>query len=754
MTIKSAFTDLSDTGPNMLFNTGAVENNQEQYNSVLPNAPGGTDTGWSLTQWSTDQFLNPAVQSAPVNDPVLGQSVANWTVGDQSNLSGLTVFGTPGNYIYRLTDNGGNLKDVFLQNIGYAPNDFTFDHQITFTANEGISNVTNSANSGGTTVAGNCFTVAFNKPGTSGYDPSLPVISMFLQVPLVDQRGIPNTFDTSIMYDIVPNANNQNDFLTWQSDGTLHQVSIDLNSAVSEMVSWMMAHSNWDSRFSAAGNALTDMSKWTLSSVFVGPESISSGLSMDVSHLGISMDTSKSFSYENANTNKIVTISGGVDYAQASAGLVSTTDGSSTPAMPATHDYQLIDNNFLVTDNTSDAVIDNSADITNKYFLFANNSSFTYSGGNTTIVTAGSNSTPITINSNSEGGNLIWASGTQIIFKGINYDHIVMNATAGDNGSIKLLNSGSSTALTEIDSWGSVGTTSTIDNTAGSKAIIFGGTSDISYSGSNSTIVLGDAHDSAEPTGVVWYNNNPPTGANLTVTSNGNNTVWAGDTSVILNITDNAQGKDQIIMGGGNVVINGSSSTENLSIDDKSAMIAGARAGNLTYNAGAETLTANIGDTASTIYGGSGNETINLMKTGSLQYNGGSSSGNVNLTVFDSAGLSFIGGSGADNISLANGSSTITAGIGSMLVNGGAGNFSLDFASAIKGVLNTSANSGNVDVFNFNSSSDSVNMIASSIADIHHVSGGTQIDLTNGNHVLFHGITSLDGINTGGVSYS
>ena len=84
-----------------------------------------------------------------------------------------------------------------------------------------------------------------------------------------------------------------------------------------------------------------------------------------------------------------------------------------------------------------------------------------YIGGSSTIVTAGAGSAPVNIVST--GGNTVWASQTTINYTGGGASQIVMGATAGDSGTVNLIGDASSSAdITQVDVWGSSGTTASL----------------------------------------------------------------------------------------------------------------------------------------------------------------------------------------------------------------------------------------------------------------------------------------------------
>ncbi|MGI4748407.1 MAG: hypothetical protein ACRYFY_20530 [Janthinobacterium lividum] len=328
MTITYAFSDPSVTGPNFLFNNEKVSGVEELYNTPTDSALGGIDHTWAITQWSSSELFTPSNLSATVISPLLGTSVANWQTPDGDN--GFTVFGKPGNYIYELKDVGGSLKDVYLGTTHNAPLDYTFDKQVTFSVDERIAAIVGTSNEGPTSL-GNSFTVAFNRQGSATYDSSLPTISMFLQFGLADQRGLPESLYGNDMYNVAPGANNTNQALYFVADNTMHHVTIDLSAAVSQMIAAMYSH-QYTSSIAAAGQSILDLSRWSLTSEYIGPESIgNTGVTMDVSDPVISRDDSITVDQSVAAADKqVVSVVGGVNY----TGEVDGSDPASSTGQP------------------------------------------------------------------------------------------------------------------------------------------------------------------------------------------------------------------------------------------------------------------------------------------------------------------------------------------------------------------------------------------------------------------------------------
>ncbi len=294
------FADPSVTGPDLLFSTGAVVDGAQTWAADLPDIAGSPDPGWNVTQWNTpsDQIFDPDTPNGADADALLGPALAAWTTGTAADGSSFAVYGGPGDYAFRVGASGGSTRDTFLQTTGYAAATTTFDHPLTFTAQERVASAVAGS---GTAIAFNAFTVFFNASGNPSYDPSLPSTEIFLQVPLVDFRGEPGAYQTITAGDTdqqVYNLSSQYvtgsgavasnvsvDYLPFSTDtGALHDVQIDLNQALLRLVDALAGQDP------AMASAYLDMSRWSLGSYYGGVETdAGSGgdtesLSLDIAH--------------------------------------------------------------------------------------------------------------------------------------------------------------------------------------------------------------------------------------------------------------------------------------------------------------------------------------------------------------------------------------------------------------------------------------------------------------------------------------
>ncbi len=303
------FADPSVAGPDILFSTGAVAADGAQtWAADLPDIAGSPDPGWNVTQWNTpsDQIFDPDTPTGGVADALLGPALAAWNTGATGNGSSLAVFGSAGNTTFRVGASGGSTRDTFLQTTGYAAATTTFDHPLTFTADERVASAVAGS---GTAIAFNAFTVFFNAPGNPSYDPSLPSTEIFLQVPLVDFRGEPEAYATIAAgdtYQQVYNLSSQYvtasgtvasnasvDYLPFATDaGGLHSVQIDLNQALLRLVDALAGQDP------VMASAYLDLSRWSLGSYYGGVETSAGtggdteSLALDIAHPTVTGDDS------------------------------------------------------------------------------------------------------------------------------------------------------------------------------------------------------------------------------------------------------------------------------------------------------------------------------------------------------------------------------------------------------------------------------------------------------------------------------
>ena len=267
--------DGSVLGPNTPFSTSLPDGS---FTSTTTQLGGNTTTEWGEVQWRPATVFNPLnPTSYNYVDPVFGKAIAEWeggSIGGANGFDRYAIYGDPGAYVYGLTVGGGNyLDEYFTSRHDPAGGTYTFNHRITFTANETIGNISGSA---GVWQAGNAFTVAYIN-GNTRYD-------FFLQFGLVDQTGVKPGYYLQFTDDLFGSVINIPDtvggstatsavnYLPFDNSnaGSLHTVTINLNEGVLYLAN-VLKNSSWSS--AVGGDAVLDMSKWSMLSEFIGPES-------------------------------------------------------------------------------------------------------------------------------------------------------------------------------------------------------------------------------------------------------------------------------------------------------------------------------------------------------------------------------------------------------------------------------------------------------------------------------------------------
>lgn len=416
-TSELLYDDPSISGPDMAFNNGQVDGYTEEFDSSLPNLTSNTDPDWDITQWTAPGYFdptNPDTNDTADSDPLLnGDPIAKWSAVSGNVSSGLAVYkSSQYGYTYALTQAGGSNTDVFLQtkeqNAG-VPN--TFDHQLTFSANERITNV--EPNGDNTTwFCYNAFTFAFNLSGKY----SVPAASYFAQAVMADNRG-QETADsgngTSLSTGVFNVSNNDTyqdtsgawhidaidavDSLPLEDDTSFHQVTINLNAMLDSLISALSL------KYPQYATYYQDLSDWTLTGSYIGPEGVSSGstdpsysATMEVNDIKITSGDSADQSYSAAN-QKIVQVSDG------QASTIKVYDESSVIHLPS--------------DGSSDIILSS------------------YSGSGVKTITVDAEGTDDTINLNGYNAiiDLCNINGYLTITPSSGYENITLNGTGAVN---------------------------------------------------------------------------------------------------------------------------------------------------------------------------------------------------------------------------------------------------------------------------------------------------------------------------------
>ncbi|AHJ64712.1 hypothetical protein [Granulibacter bethesdensis] len=389
----SAFNNPSLLSPRFRFNTGSVENGRAEYYARPPELPYTVNSQWDIIQWHSESFLNPSIYTTEnplYADNVLGTADYTWT--NEASTMALSVYGSPGQWTYRITtidgqdgssanmgDTSPGGRNLFLSTSLNAASNYTFDKQITFSSQQRLSEIFQTGHGQGATFGLNSFTIAFNSQSNPHYNAALPTLNGFLQFPLADSRGAPPSWGrlyfsgTNFAWNAL-SSDAGGDYLKWGEDqGALHNITIDLNSAVVDLArNLALEHSSYSS-------SLMNMSLWSLGSYFYGGESLDgTGATFDIADPVISRDTDQNFDASMANS-KFVTISNNYQTVY-DTGLASTAKTQWWFASPSGNasidmDGQTLHTNVVISNN--DTVYAGSAD----GFIFANGPGMKLVGG-------------------------------------------------------------------------------------------------------------------------------------------------------------------------------------------------------------------------------------------------------------------------------------------------------------------------------------------------------------------------------------
>lgn len=359
------------------------------------------------------------------------------------------------------------------------------------------------------------------------------------------------------------------------------------------------------------------------------------------------------------------------------------------------------------------------------HVVFGGAAALDYTGGNTTLVLNGSASTGAVRIASVGGGNVVWAGTGGIAYTAGGHSTFIMGDGTGVQSHVSVTG-GANGDTDEFDIWGNPGETQTVVSTSPAASVVFGGASNVDFSGGNSTVVL----------------NGPNVGAGI-VRSMGGDTVWAGASR--LDFYEGA-GNDTVVGGAGVTVVHGA-----VSGTGTTTFLGFLADGEIGYYGGSKDAVISVHDGNGDVYAGSGKETATLDGSGGLNMSSSTSATGAQFaSVSASATGNFIyhgGGSTADLV-LGGGSASITTGLGNVTLVGGSGNLQLYLEAGGHAALAfDAATGGNADVFGFDPSKTVAAFKGTTTVT---VGGGlTTVLLGDGHRVVFHGLTSDAGMTFG-----
>gem|GEM_PF-875236 len=621
------YTDPSVDGPNFPMNTQQVVDGHIVYNDESSQIDGGSSSDWAIIQWNAASAFDPkAGLNSQVWDNNFGYSVAHWTQGSATSSAGKTsynVFRDPdnGHYIYQLAAQGGRLLDVQLSAIKEIDGNYSFNHQLTASFIQGISDYKGTT---GTYQAGINFTVNFHSATMS--------FGLFLQFETVDYTGTPEPYayiSSSLggsIYNVTGSQVAYIDPTKASNNGVMYQTTIDLNQGL------MAAIKRIEYAHPELASEIENLNNWYLSGVYIGVETIGTGSSSDVTgnynveDPTISYDTTKTVSYSNASTTApIVSMSA----ENSSTNVVN--DNKSEVTMPNLI-VKGVNNTVYIPYTSTD-----TAGVMAKSYASSLQSLVTAGTLDNAILSPGGNNF---VSSQKASQAIIDAAGTYGVSG--NYSNIVIASTSSNTlaGAVTLDTTQNSANYLNIIAADQYGSNIKVGNGSGSFAATQGnnvfnasgatGNWNIATSSGNDTIY--GASGTNTITGGTGNNLIYLGGSNNFVTSLGKDTIYGAAGAID---TVSIQGGSSTAYLKTNAAVMDFSTGNNITVGDNSSVYGGTSSV-VNVSSGSATVTGTQGDT--------------ISAAGNLQVVHGS---NQNISV--SGSLNFISGTGKTAISAGSG---------------------------------------------------------------------------------------------------
>ncbi|WP_122050831.1 hypothetical protein [Asaia bogorensis] len=623
-TTTYVYSNPSVSGPNLPMNTQQVVNGQIIYNSSMSELSGEQSPDWAIIQWNQATAFDPLTgDDTRVWDSNFGYSVGHWTQGSATSTAGKTsynVFKDPddGHYIYQMAAQGGHLLDVQLSAVKAVDGQYSFNHQITASLKQGISNYSGTT---GVYQAGMNFTINYHGPSMS--------FGIFLQFETIDYKGKPQSYasiTSTIGGSIYNFTGSQADYInpTFASNnGVMYQTTIDVNQGL------MAAIKSIVRLYPNMASDLENLSNWYLSGSYIGVETIGTGQATDVTGNYnvedplITYDTSKNVTYaDRSTTAKVVSI---VPEDNASTQITSEV---SMPNLVV----KGVNNTVYVPYSSSD-----TAGMMAKTYASSIQTMLAAGSLDNSILSTGSNGY---VSSQKASQAIIDSAGTYGVSG--NYTHIVVGSTDSStlNGSTILDTTQDTANYINIVSGNQYGSTVKVGNSSGS----FAGTQGNNvFNASGSTgkwnIATGAGNDTIYGA----------QGTNTITGGTGNNLIYLGGSNNFVNsvgqdtIYGAAGAIDTVSLQGGNstallktnAAVMDFSSNNRITVADNSSVYGGTSSV-VNVSSGSATVTGTQGDTISAV--------------GNLQVVHGS-----DQTISVGGALSFISGTGKTAISAGSG---------------------------------------------------------------------------------------------------
>lgn len=408
------------------------------------------------------------------------------------------------------------------------------------------------------------------------------------------------------------------------------------------------------------------------------------------------------------------------------------------------------DTNMVMLDGTPAG----TATITNtgaaQLQIFGGSSVLDYTGGAATVVLNGTNPVSDATVRSTGAGVSVWMGKGALAFDAGGNSGI---QTSGGSVTVTGGTATDRTVITLNADGQDHGAVSVVDQTA-SQVSVFGGTSDLSFSGGNATLVV----NGAATTGAVH------------VDSTGGNTLFGGSEAIDVQAADH----DVLVLGSGTTTVTGGEAGSKATIwAGGGSVFADGHAGSLEFNgadgygvviggSGSDTVRAGSGGgwfgagtggnsllqggsgtcflqgaaNGDTLVGGSGGNTWMQAGAGNETLVGGNASGVVTMQL----------GSGTDRVLLSRGDSAITTGTGSAEISSGGGTDLLSITAGAGAIgYDHDAPGGSATIAGFRVGTDHLRINdGANVTALSHRGGGTTLALSDGGSITLSAVTVDD----------
>ena len=351
--------------------------------------------------------------------------------------------------------------------------------------------------------------------------------------------------------------------------------------------------------------------------------------------------------------------------------------------------------------------------------VFGGNAALDLTADNAVVVLNGANQNGA-VHISSLGGNQVWLGSASVDYVADGHTQFILGDEAGTSSTLSI-QGGLSMDVNEIDVWGDASETQSVTTDGRSQSVVFTGGANLDFNGANAVIVS---------------NGSGQTG-NVSIQSQGGNTVWAGHAA--LGFSEGV-GNDAIILtGAANTTVYGASEP----VSGTTSVHDIGNTGEFIDDGGAKAARLDLGGGQNTVFGGAGSQAITMNGSGSLTIADGSGASGAQTVSIGSAStgdFAYWGGGNAAAITLGGGASFVQAGTGNASLTGGSGAATIDLGKSVAASLTVDgAHDGNIDVFGFAASRASASILHVESSSVR--SGNLVVMLADGATATFHGIS-------------